>query len=120
MQIAPGNKAAIAALAQRIETSLDEDLCRIAAVHLGELDPGNKVAIANLSQILETSEDKWMRWKVAKRLVQTDDYRQQAINTLFGLVNLQDEFKCIQRWMKTNISRATLLKTCTKFCKTQF
>jgi hypothetical protein len=81
-KIDPGNKIAIATLAEKIATTEDESLCCMAATYLGELIPGDILAINTLSQILETTQSEWMRMHATQNLLKIDLANPKAFATL--------------------------------------
>ncbi|MGD2181124.1 HEAT repeat domain-containing protein [Lusitaniella coriacea] len=110
-KIAVRNESAIATLTEIVQTHSDVMIRYVAAASLSKIDLGNKTAISILSQALEelpkqflersqtTLENRSLLWLIADCLIETDDYREDAIaalqDTLLKFDNCPDSCACL-------------------------
>jgi len=79
------NKA-IMALAQLINLTQNESICRLAAESLGEIDPGNQTALMALAQLIEFTENEEIRKLAAESLEKIDPVKQTVIAALVQVI----------------------------------
>ncbi|MEH2464723.1 HEAT repeat domain-containing protein, partial [Nostoc sp.] len=95
-KIDPGNKDAIAALVQLLQsTTVDDDTRRQAADSLEKIGTGNKDAIAALVQLLQsTTVDDYTRWLAAYslgKILQNNQDCSVAVKALSRYWRLNDD-----------------------------